>query len=213
MRAKTRENAPKTPPVWLPVDYPILPSVPCLLPCSARCPISGGWSTRHPATAVPVEVPVTSSRSRSAGRARGRGRSTWARRGAGLRGQFDPLADSSIHVGAGEVWLPKCQFDLLAVDPRGRGLGVRRVGQFDLPLTLVDPRGRGLGARQCLQRPRYGLRADRVALGPGYRQKRQRITASATAETIMPVMQTTSGPAGGSSGAKVMAVTRKPRCR
>ena len=58
MRAKTRENAPKTPPVWLPVDYPILPSTPCLLPCSARCPISGGWSTRHPASTVPVEVPV-----------------------------------------------------------------------------------------------------------------------------------------------------------
>ena len=127
---------------------------------------------------------------------------------AGQRVTLPPRCRSrsrSIHVG--EVWLPKCQFDLLAVDPRGRGLGVRRVGQFDLPLTLVDPRGRGLGARQCLQRPRYGLRADRAALGRRHRQKRQRITASATAETIMPVMHAKSGMAGGSSGAKVMAVT------
>ena len=96
MRAKTRENAPKTPPVWLPVDYPILPSTPCLLPCSARCRIGGGWSTRHPATAVPVEVPVTSSWSRSAGR------STRARCWF-LGGQFDLPKSRSIHAGAGNL--------------------------------------------------------------------------------------------------------------
>ena len=152
MRAKTRENAPKTHPVWLPVDYPILPSVPCLLPCSARCPISGGWSTRHPATAVPVEVPVI------------------------------PPA------GRGQP-----------ADPRGRGQGGPTSGQIDLKSPTVGPRGRGqpqywikmiqyppgrstrAWARfgcQCLQRPRYGLRADRVALGPRNRKARRPVKGS-----------------------------------
>ena len=201
MRAKTRENAPKTHPVWLPVDYPILPSVPCLLPCSARCPISGGWSTRHPATAVPVEVPVIPPAGRGQpADPRGRGQPVSLERtklALRLEGVIAGRAKERQQGGQGGVLL--LQKSAEAIDTRQEIAKAAGVSHD----TVATRRG----ARHALQRPRYGLRADRVALGPGYRQKRQRTATSAAAARIMPVMQTTSGPAGGSSGAKVMAGT------